>query len=112
MVEYLTKNNINALVSIDGPPSVQDRMRPFTNGKGSYQRMLPGLLRYIEAQKGGVAARVTMTPENMDLKEITLHLLNLGFSTVHIEVVSGVGKPFHFALSHRVSNDVSVGSRR
>lgn len=98
-VKYLTENNINALVSIDGPPSVQDKMRPFRNEQGSYQKMLPGLLRYIKAQKGEVAARVTMTPENMDLKEITLHLLSLGFKTVHIEPVSGVGAPFHFTKS-------------
>ena len=92
----MTENNISALVSIDGPPSVQDRMRPFVNGKGSYHKILPGLSRYIKAQKGKVAARVTMTPENMNLKEIVLHLLNLGFSTVHVELVSGVGETFHF----------------
>jgi len=96
VVEYLTENHISALISIDGPPSVQDRMRPFVNGKASYQKMLPGLLRYIEAREGNVAARVTMTTENMNLKEIALHLLNLGFSAVHIEPVSGVGSQFHF----------------
>jgi uncharacterized protein len=58
-------------------------------GKGSYERILPGIKRLIAARPGRVPARVTVAHGNVDLPAAVEHLLKLGFGSVHIEPAIG-----------------------
>lgn len=39
IIAYLKAEQIEPLISFDGPPQVQNRQRPFRNGRGSYDRV-------------------------------------------------------------------------
>ena len=41
----------NVVLSIDGRKSVNDEMRPTTNGKGSYDIIVPKIKRFIEKKR-------------------------------------------------------------
>jgi uncharacterized protein len=70
-------------ISVDGLGAAHDRLRPFRGGRGSYDRLLrriePLLTRQRRAQ---VSARITVTPENLDLLETLEAFVALGFHTV------------------------------
>lgn len=44
-IAFLRKEKINTVVSFDGSPEIQNRQRPFKNGKGSYDKV------YVNIQK-------------------------------------------------------------
>jgi len=80
---YLADKRFNVTVSLDGPAEVHDRLRPFKNGKGSFQRIADRLAPLIERQDEiELSARVTVTPRNLDLIQTLDALSDLGFRTV------------------------------
>ncbi len=97
VVEFLVANRIGCQVSIDGGKEVQDRNRPLRGGMASYDRMLPGVQRLIEARPGRVRARATVAHDEVQVVEIVEHLLGLGFGSVHAE--PAVGGPEGMAVS-------------
>ncbi|NLI33358.1 MAG: SPASM domain-containing protein [Deltaproteobacteria bacterium] len=92
VVKFLVANKIGCQVSIDGPPELHDANRRLQNGKGSYERILPGIRRLIAARPGRVPARVTVSRGSVDLPRVIDHLLRLGFGSIHIEPVIGVAE--------------------
>jgi uncharacterized protein len=70
-------------ISLDGVGGPHDRLRPFKNGHGSYERVLeriePLLVRRNRCQ---VSARITVTPANMALEESLEAFIAMGFHTV------------------------------
>ena len=47
IMEYLNKEMSNVVISLDGRKEVNDRMRPFRNGKGSYDLIVPSLQKAV-----------------------------------------------------------------
>jgi uncharacterized protein len=39
IIAFLQEEKIEPLISFDGPPEIQNRQRPFKNGRGSYNRV-------------------------------------------------------------------------
>jgi uncharacterized protein len=66
-------------VSIDGFGAAHDRQRPFKGGRGSFDRIVERLGPLLAAKQAQVTARVTVTPENLALRETLDALLGLGF---------------------------------
>lgn len=89
VVDFLVRNRIGCQVSIDGPSSIHDRTRVLTNGKGSYESILPGVKRLISRRPGKVPARVTSVRGLIDLQAVINHLFDLGFGSVHVEPAIG-----------------------
>ncbi len=79
IVAYLLKESIQPLVSLDGPPEVQNRQRPFRNGRGSYDRVL-ARIQIARASFPIRSARATVHGEN-DPFEIRRGLEEAGFTT-------------------------------
>ena len=48
IIDYLVKNNISMMISIDGPQPVQDRYRVFANGKGSFSKVMENAQRLYD----------------------------------------------------------------
>lgn len=66
-------------VSIDGFGAAHDRQRPFKDGRGSFDRIVERLRPLLAARRAQVTARVTVTPQNLALRETLDALLRLGF---------------------------------
>jgi uncharacterized protein len=47
-IEFMKRENIVPMISIDGPQAVHDRQRPFKNGKGSYEVTISNIKRARE----------------------------------------------------------------
>ncbi len=85
---FLNREMANVVLSLDGRPEVHDRMRPFPNGAGSYDLVLPKFLEF--ARKRGQKdyyVRGTFTRHNLDFSKDVLHLADLGFKQVSMEPV-------------------------
>jgi uncharacterized protein len=73
-------------VSLDGPREVHDRLRPYKGGAGSYDRIMRNVRPLLKRQRRmQVSARVTVTPDNLDLRYtlddlITARFHSVGFS--------------------------------
>ncbi|MBE0432585.1 SPASM domain-containing protein [candidate division WOR-3 bacterium] len=82
-IQYLNDHKIGVLVSMDGPREVQDSLRCFANGNGSYERVIQGLRKFIDSRKGKVSVRATVTKLNTGIREIHDHFGNIGFGRAH-----------------------------
>jgi uncharacterized protein len=84
IIEYLTANAIGVTVSIDGPKEMNDQLRVFANGKGSYDIIIPKVKELLRQHNTRpIAARVTLTNGVRDIKKIFHHLKHeIGFHEV------------------------------
>lgn len=96
IMDFLNKEMANVVMSLDGRPEVQDRMRPTPNKKGSYALVTPKFqkLAKLREQKD-YYARGTFTHYNLDFSRDVLHLADLGFTQVSVEpVVAPAEEPY------------------
>lgn len=81
--DFFERHSFAVSISLDGIGEAHDRLRPFKNGKGSFERIMervsPLLLRQHHMQ---VSARVTVTPHNLGIKALLDDLLDRGFHSV------------------------------
>ncbi|MDR3242311.1 MAG: thioether cross-link-forming SCIFF peptide maturase [Clostridiales Family XIII bacterium] len=84
---YINEHMDNVILSIDGRPHVNDRMRKTPDGGGSYDLITDNYLRFGEKRKGSYYLRGTFTRENLDFSEDVKHLADMGFPAVSMEPV-------------------------
>jgi uncharacterized protein len=84
IIGFLSDNHIGVTVSMDGPKEMHDRLRVFSNGRGSYDIVEPRVRALIENHRTRpITARVTLTSGVSDVVHIFRHLKNdLGFHEV------------------------------
>lgn len=84
IIRFLSDNRIGVTVSMDGPKEMHDRLRVFSNGRGSYDIVAPRVRALIENHRTRpITARVTLTSGVSDVVRIFRHLKNdLGFHEV------------------------------
>ncbi len=88
--EFVNKEMDNVVLSLDGRKEVNDRMRPFRNGKGSYDLIVPKFQKLADSRnQERYYVRGTFTRENLDFAEDILHFADLGFKQMSIEPVVG-----------------------
>ncbi len=81
--EFFERHGFAVTVSLDGIGAVHDRLRPFKNGRGSYERAIENVLPLLAMQRRmQISARVTVTPDNLDLREALDGFAALGFTSV------------------------------
>ncbi len=88
IMEFLNKEMSNVVLSLDGRKEVNDMMRPFWNGKGSYDMIVPKFQKF--AQKRGQKdyyIRGTFTRNNLDFSKDVIEFADLGFKQMSIEPV-------------------------
>jgi len=90
IIEWLADNQIGVTISIDGPKAVQDGLRVFHNGKGTYDVVLPKIKELLSVHRSRpIGARVTLTQKHMDVLEIFRHLTEeIGFWEVGLAPVT------------------------
>lgn len=88
VLEFVNKEMSNVVLSIDGREQVHNKMRPFRNGKGSYDLIVPKFLKTAESRKQtNYYVRGTFTHYNLDFSKDVLHLADLGFKQISVEPV-------------------------
>ena len=95
-IDFINKEMSNVVLSLDGRPEVNDRVRCRTNGAGSYEAVLPKFQRLVE-QRGQdqYYVRGTFTKYNLDFAKDVEHFANAGFEQISVEpVVSSPDQPY------------------
>ncbi len=88
VMEFANKEMDNVVLSIDGRKSVNDYMRPFRNGKGSYDLIVPKFKQFADSRnQDKYYVRGTFTHHNLDFSKDVLHLADLGFKQISVEPV-------------------------
>ncbi|HIZ06945.1 MAG TPA: thioether cross-link-forming SCIFF peptide maturase [Candidatus Eubacterium avistercoris] len=88
VMEFANKEMANVVLSIDGRKEVNDHMRPFRNGKGSYDLIVPKFQKLAESRnQDRYYVRGTFTHYNTDFSKDVLHLADLGFKQISVEPV-------------------------
>ncbi len=90
VMEFCNREMGNVVLSLDGRREVNDAMRPFRNGAGSYDLIVPKFQKFAESRKQKqYYIRGTFTRENLDFSEDVKHFADLGFQQMSIEPVVG-----------------------
>ena len=104
--KYLESEEISVVLSLDGRREVNDRMRPFNNGKGSYDTIVPNILRLIEKKPNSSPyaignyyyVRGTYSSYNTDFYRDVLHMADLGINRISVEpVVASPDDEYYFS---------------
>ena len=90
---FINEHMDNVILSVDGRPEVNDRMRKTQRGEGTYSHIIGKLKNFVAARKtnennGGSPlyyVRGTYTALNKDFSEDVRHLASLGFENISIE---------------------------
>lgn len=92
VMEFVNREMANVVLSIDGRKEVNDQMRPFRGGQGSYDIIVPKFIKLAESRdQMNYYVRGTFTRNNLDFAQDVLHLADLGFKQISVEPV--VGQP-------------------
>lgn len=88
IMEFANKEMANVVLSIDGRKEVNDNMRPFRGGQGSYDVIVPKFLKFAESRnQENYYVRGTFTHHNLNFSKDVLHLADLGFKQISVEPV-------------------------
>lgn len=86
--EFLNRENLCVVLSLDGRPSVNDRVRKFPSGNGTYEIINPRFKKFIESrEKENYYLRGTYTGWNKDFFKDAVHLVEQGYNIVSLEPV-------------------------
>lgn len=85
-IEFLKENNFSLIISLDGPKEVNDSLRPFVSGKGSYETVCKNIQ---EIQSHGddfqFTIRSTFTRKTLDVDKLVMHIAGLGCRDISVE---------------------------
>lgn len=95
--DFLNRNNISVILSLDGRPGVHDAMRPFPDESGSYDVVVKNIKDFLASRDyRDYYIRGTYTALNPDFPADVDYLASLGFDNISLEpVVAGPGEYYH-----------------
>jgi len=80
---FFEKHRFAITISLDGLKEEHNKLRPFKNGQGSYDQIMAKIQPLLAIQKNmQVSARVTVTPDNMNLAAALDEFIAMGFHSV------------------------------
>ena len=89
-IEYINREMSNAVLSLDGRRSVNDKLRKTVSGGGSYEVILPKFQKLVSGRgEKDYYLRGTFTRHNKDFAADVLHIADQGFRHVSVEPVVG-----------------------
>ncbi len=88
IMKFTNREMSNVVLSIDGRKEVNDKMRPFRGGSGSYDVIVPKFQKFAKSRnQADYYVRGTYTHYNLDFSKDVLHLADLGFRRISVEPV-------------------------
>ncbi len=96
IMEFCNREMSNVVLSLDGRKEVNDRMRPFLRGAGSYDLIVPKFQKFAESRgQTNYYVRGTFTRNNLDFSQDIIHFADLGFKQMSMEpVVASPQEPY------------------
>lgn len=96
IIEFLNEEMSNVVLSLDGRKEVNDAMRPFRNGKGSYDLIVTKFQKLAQSrEQKDYYVRGTFTRNNLDFSNDVIEFADLGFKQMSIEpVVTDEKEPY------------------
>lgn len=92
VLDWIIEEDIGVNFSLDGPPLVQDKQRPFRNGGGSYSVVIENIKRLQKAGRE-ITVRATVTAGSLaHMDELVYDCLELGIAAVQAEPCFVVGR--------------------
>ena len=89
-IAYINREMSNVVLSLDGRPEVNDKMRKTISGTGSYDVILPKFQKLVEGRGDkDYYLRGTFTRYNRDFSADVMHIADQGFRNVSVEPVVG-----------------------
>jgi uncharacterized protein len=84
IADFLAEHRIGVTVSIDGDQELNDKMRVFHDGRGSYNVIVPKIKMLLERHRtNSIGARVTLSSGVSEVRRIYRHLTEeVGFRAV------------------------------
>jgi uncharacterized protein len=112
--DFFEAHGFAVTVSLDGVGAVNDALRPFRSGRGSYETVLCCVTPLLERQRRmQVSARVTVTPSNLALRATLDEFVALGFHSVGFSPLlrspAGEGEMQHPELETMLDQMVECG---
>ncbi len=90
ITEFLNREDFSVIISLDGPPEIHNRQRPFHDGSPSLEKALSGTREFLESRGyNNYYIRGTFTPENLSLTEIARYFISQGFHNFSLEPARG-----------------------
>ncbi|MGI5959467.1 MAG: thioether cross-link-forming SCIFF peptide maturase [Massiliimalia sp.] len=92
-IDFINREMSNVVLSLDGRREINDAIRPTSNGKGSYDIIVPKFQKLVEERRKNdddrnqYYVRGTFTKHNLDFGKDVLHMNELGFDQVSVEPV-------------------------
>lgn len=88
VIEFANKECHNVVLSLDGRKEVHDNLRKTSNGKGSYDIIVPKFQEFVKKRGNkGYYVRGTFTHNNTDFTNDIFHMADLGFTELSMEPV-------------------------
>ena len=96
VIEFANKEMDNIVLSVDGRKEIHDRMRPFRDGRGSYDEIIDKFKKVAESRnQERYYVRGTFTHYNTDFVKDVLSLADEGFKQISVEpVVADPAEPY------------------
>ncbi len=96
IMDFCNAEMSNVVLSVDGRKEVNDRMRPFRNGSGSYDLIMPKFKKMADSRnQTNYYVRGTFTRYNKDFSADVISLANEGFKQISVEpVVADPSEPY------------------
>lgn len=111
---FFEKHGFAVTISLDGLKEAHDAQRPMKGGKGSYDRVMQNIRPLLAMQKKmQVSARVTVTPENINISEALDEFIRMGFHSVGFSPLlrssNGEGEMTPESLARMLENMIACG---
>lgn len=99
-LRWLIDHHVSITVSVDGPPFIQDDLRPLRGGYSS-SLLVEKTLRALQGVSGqSMSVRTTVTHETLpNLPDVLEYFNNLGVSFIHLEGMYSLGRALEKDLS-------------
>ncbi len=96
VMEFANREMDNVVLSVDGRKEIHDRMRPFRDGSGSYDKIIDKFKKLADSRnQERYYVRGTFTHYNTDFVKDVLSLADAGFKQISVEpVVAGPNEPY------------------
>ena len=91
IMEFCNREMSNVVLSTDGRREVHDHMRPFRNGKGSYDLIMPKFKKFADSRRQmQYYVRGTFTHYNLDFSADVFALADQGFGRQASGLISSI----------------------
>lgn len=101
-VAFIRKRRIDVLLSLDGPATVNDRLRPTSAGRGSHDSVVAGLARLVSKCPEQVFIRATVTRLSPPVSELLDYLNGFGARSVNLQRVIALSEDYALDPETRV----------